>query len=78
MKTAISIPDDIFQKMEETSKKLGISRSEVYKQAALEFLKRFEGEEITRRLNEVYSQEDSSLDPVLSALQYGSIEKESW
>jgi metal-responsive CopG/Arc/MetJ family transcriptional regulator len=78
MKTAISIPDDIFEKMEETSKKLGVSRSEIYRRAALEFLKRQEGEEITHRLNEVYSEEDSSLDPVIAALQYASLEKEQW
>jgi metal-responsive CopG/Arc/MetJ family transcriptional regulator len=78
MKTAISLPDDVFERMEEVSKKLGVSRSELYRRAALEFLARQEGEEITRRLNEVYSTEDSSLDPTLAALQYASLEKERW
>lgn len=39
MKTAISIPDDVFRRAEVLAKRLGMSRSELFTRAAVEFLK---------------------------------------
>lgn len=38
MKTAISIPDEVFRRAERAAKRLGISRSELYTKAITEFL----------------------------------------
>lgn len=38
MKTAISIPDDVFERAELAAKRLGISRSELFTRAMREFL----------------------------------------
>jgi antitoxin MazE6 len=38
MKTAISIPDDVFRRAERAAKRLGISRSELYTKAITDFL----------------------------------------
>jgi predicted transcriptional regulator len=38
MKTAISVPDDVFDKAEAVAKRLKISRSELYCRAVREFL----------------------------------------
>ncbi len=38
MKTAISIPDDIFEEAERAAKRLGVSRSELFTQAVKSFL----------------------------------------
>ena len=38
MKTAISVPDEVFEKAEATAKRLKISRSELYSRALQEFL----------------------------------------
>ena len=38
MKTAISIPDDMFYAAEELSQQLGLSRSELYPRAVAAFL----------------------------------------
>lgn len=38
MKTAISVPDDVFDKAEAVAKRLKISRSELYSRALQEFL----------------------------------------
>jgi predicted transcriptional regulator len=38
MKTAISIPDDVFERADETAAKLGMSRSEFYTQAVRAYL----------------------------------------
>ena len=43
MKTAISIPDDVFAEAEETAQRLGVSRSGLYTRAIAEFVERHRG-----------------------------------
>lgn len=80
MKTAISIPDEIFEAAEQTAKSLGVSRSELYVTAVREYLERFRREGLTEKLNQVYEDDEaaSELDARLQALQTSSLEKESW
>lgn len=78
MKTAISIPDHLFHEAEEAARRLAISRSELYSQAVAAFLRMKSDAEITKRLNEVYATEDSSLDPLLYEASLRSIEADSW
>ncbi len=73
MKIAVSIPDSTFSKAEHHAKKMGGSRSKFYARALEEYIERIEGEATKRQLNELYSQEDSSLDPPLYKMQYDSI-----
>ena len=61
-KTAISLPSDLFKKMDQLSKRLRVSRSRLYALALQEFIERRHAEEITQRLNEVYSQSESDED----------------
>ena len=67
VKTAISIPDAVFQQAERFAERKGISRSELYTRAVKAYLE--QEARITEQLNTVYAQEDSSLDPVLEELQ---------
>jgi metal-responsive CopG/Arc/MetJ family transcriptional regulator len=78
MKTAISIPDPIFEQAEEAAKELQISRSELYTTALREFLNEKQTAQITERLNQVYEQESSTLDPTLVRLQASSLPLEEW
>ncbi len=81
MKTAISIPDAVFENAERTAKKLGVSRSELYANAVSEFIERYRREGITEKLNELYDAEEgaeSSLDPNLNALQLETLAKVDW
>jgi metal-responsive CopG/Arc/MetJ family transcriptional regulator len=55
MKTAVSIPDEIFQKAEATAKQMRVSRSRLYASAIAEYLERHRSESVTERLNQVYS-----------------------
>lgn len=77
MKTAISIPDGIFDAADALAERLGLSRSELYARAVAEFLERQRREDVTARLNEVYADGDEGLDPVLERLQRGSL-REDW
>jgi metal-responsive CopG/Arc/MetJ family transcriptional regulator len=55
MKTAISLPDKIYFEAEETAKNLGISRSALYLNALTDYLKKNSRQNITQKLNEVYT-----------------------
>ena len=78
MKTAISLPDDLFRMAEAAARKLRMSRSQLYATALAEFLERRNAHRITERLNRLYSKEQSKLDPVLYSAQIRSIEKDNW
>lgn len=78
MKTAISLPDPIFAEAEALAQKLGMSRSELYTEALKAYLRRYNREQILSKLNEVYSQEPSELDPVMAKMQFMSLPHEDW
>ena len=54
MKTAISLPDTLFEKAEKTARYMGISRSRLFVMALEDYIIRHNGETITKKLNEVY------------------------
>jgi hypothetical protein len=78
MKTAISIPDEVFHAAEELSKRLGMSRSELYAKAVAAFIASQRSEGVREKLDAVYEAEDSGLDPVLSQWQWLSLPREDW
>lgn len=78
MKTAISIPDPLFEAAEETAKRLRMSRSELYTRALREFLDEQQTAHITERLNQVYEDISLTVDPVLVGLQAASLPTEEW
>lgn len=53
MKTAVSIPDDVYEQAERTARQLGVPRSRLITQALREFLRNHEASQVTQRLNEV-------------------------
>ncbi|MDQ7075648.1 MAG: hypothetical protein Q9O24_10970 [Gammaproteobacteria bacterium] len=78
MKTAISIPDPIFQAAEGLAHRLGVSRSELYAKAIAEYMQNHKTQKITEKLNEIYTHENEKLDTELSTMQLRSIPKEGW
>jgi len=78
MKTAISIPDPVFQRAEAAAKQMSLSRSELYTKAVQTFLDVHHCVNVTQRLNEVYAEQSSELDPALVELQRRSFTDESW
>jgi len=55
MKTAISLPDRLYEEAEETAKGMGIPRSQLFAKALEEFIEHHKRERITEELNEVYA-----------------------
>ncbi|MBN3925838.1 ChpI protein [Nostoc sp. NMS4] len=78
MKTAISIPDPLFEAAEEFAKRMGLSRSQLYAVALQEYLRSHKPDEITKQLDAVYADEDSNLDPLFVKLQAHTISEENW
>lgn len=78
MKTAVSIPDNVYTSAEKLARRLGKSRSQLYAQALDNYLSKHQKEGITAKLNEVYLNNDSKVDPLLINLQTQSLSKEDW
>jgi len=58
MKTAISLPDQLYEEAEKTAQSLGIPRSQLFAKALEEFIAFHKRENITERLNRVYGRPD--------------------
>lgn len=58
MKTAISIPDDVFAEADRLARKLNQSRSQLYSRAVREYVARHSADDITGALDALYAQED--------------------
>ena len=53
MKTAVSIPDDVFEKVERLARRARRSRSEVFSAALREYVARHAPDEVTDSINQV-------------------------
>lgn len=78
MKTAISVPDDIFQLSERLAKKLKISRSAVFAMGVKRLGEELSEENIIARINAVCEKVDTSLDSGLRAYQSRRFRKSEW
>ena len=77
MKVAISVPDPTFEAAERVSKRLGMSRSQLYSRAVEAFVKRHRGADVRQALEEVYASEPATIDPVIDRLQAEAL-REKW
>jgi hypothetical protein len=78
MKTAISVPEEIFQLSEKLAKKLNISRSKVFAMGIAKLDQEFQSDDTTARLNEYYSKEKAEIDPVILRMATLSLPKDEW
>jgi len=78
MKTAISIPDEIYHSADQLAKRLGVSRSELYSKAVLNYINAHKNDAVTKALDQIYAKEKSEIDPVINVMQLRSLPKEGW
>ena len=78
MKTAVSIPDDIFERAERLARRKQCSRSEVYAAALDEFVARYAYDEITDAMNRVCDEVGDSNDAFLAAASRGVLDRVEW
>lgn len=80
MKTAVSIPNELFESAEGFARRQGMTRSELYARALRDYLREHGSEGITDLLDEVYGEEGEAggLDPVVARLQGRSLPEDGW
>jgi hypothetical protein len=78
MKTAISVPEDVFKLSEKLAKKLKVSRSAVFAMGVKKLAAEHDENEIIAQINRVCEKADTSLDPVLMRMQMVSLPKDEW
>jgi len=78
MKTAISIPNKLFNEAEQIMHQLHLSRSALYTRALTDFVRTHHPHVITEALNAIYQNESSTLDAVLLNAQANSFSQEDW
>lgn len=80
MKTAISLPDELFDAADDLARRLGLSRSALYARALREYLARHRDRRVTERLDQVYGASPEGLDPTLRSAQARSVghDDEAW
>ena len=79
MKTAISIPDELFEAADALANRMGISRSRLYANAVAEHLAKHRDEEVTQRLDAVYGDaREPGLDEALQGAQARSVGSGQW
>ena len=78
MKTAISVPNELFEAAEKLARRLGVSRSRLFASAVSEYLRQHGGENITQKLNQLYESQPASLETLSQALQSASLGKDEW
>ena len=78
MKTAVSIPDDIFERAERLASQEQRSRSEVYATALDEYLARHVREEVTDTMNRVCDKVGENDDAFLAVAGRRVLDRVEW
>jgi hypothetical protein len=78
MKTAISVPDDVFRLSEKLAKKLRVSRSAVFALGVKKLSEELDKEAMIARINKVCEEVDTSLDPVLREYTFRKLREVEW
>jgi metal-responsive CopG/Arc/MetJ family transcriptional regulator len=78
MKTAISIPDKIFQDAERLCRRLKKSRSQIYAEAVTEYVARHDPEAVTEAMNRVCEAIVDYPDPAISGAARRTLEDVEW
>ncbi|MGH9888234.1 MAG: ribbon-helix-helix protein, CopG family [bacterium] len=77
MKTAISLPDELFASADALARRLGMSRSGLIAAALAEFVAKHRGAKVSDRLNALYTAEDSRVDESTRAAQRRAVTRPS-
>jgi metal-responsive CopG/Arc/MetJ family transcriptional regulator len=78
MKTAISIPDDLFDRVEEFARDSGKSRSQVYREALAEYLLRRDTRGLTQAMDEALAEIDETSNEWLAEAGREVLEQSEW
>lgn len=75
MKTAISLPGQLFHRAEAFAQAQRLSRSELYAKALEAYLAQHEGQSVTAQLDALYGDEESGLSPEVTELGFEALRR---
>lgn len=78
MKTAVSIPNEVFEKVERLARRARRSRSEVYSAALREYVARHAPDEVTDAMDRVCAAVTDERDAFLTAAARRVLERTEW
>ena len=78
MKTAVSVPNEVFERADRLAKRLEVSRSELYSRALREFLARHSADEVTQALDQLCEELDTSSDDFVREASRRVLEATEW
>ena len=78
MKTAVSIPDQLYKRAEVFAQRLGKSRSQVYREALADYLDRREPAAVTSALDELAVDLGSTVDDWATEASRRTLERSEW
>ena len=78
MKTAISLPDELFASVDALARKLRLSRSRLIAEALAEYVAKHRTARVTERLNAVYSSEEATVDEGVQKAQRRTLKRSDW
>ncbi len=78
MKTAVSVPNDVFERAERLARRSGRSRSEVYSAALREYVARHSPDEVTDALDRVVAEMDPSVESFVTESSRRVLEASEW
>jgi len=78
MKTAVSIPDDVFEDAERLASRLQTSRSKLYARALAEFVARHDDDGVTALMNEAVREAGGGSDDFLRAAVRQAVQRSEW
>lgn len=78
MKTAVSLPDELFRRAEGLALRLGKSRSQLYREAISEYLVRRDPHAVTQAVNAALDELDAAQDPWLREAGRRTLERNEW
>jgi antitoxin MazE6 len=78
MKTAVSIPDDVFAQAERLARDTGQSRSKIFSEAVREYVARHSAEEVTEAMNRVCAEIGPQMDMFSATAARRVLERTEW
>jgi metal-responsive CopG/Arc/MetJ family transcriptional regulator len=78
MKTAISIPDEIFEDAERLAKRLKRSRSEVYSRALAEYVARHAPDKVTEDMDRALEEVSEAADDFVPTAARRALRRTDW
>ena len=78
MKTAVSIPDDVFEGAERLARRTNRSRSRLFSDALKEYLARHTPDKVTEAMNSALAQIGEAQDSFVSSAARTALEQSEW